>query len=352
MTVDLVGRDFLREADFTAEELDALITLAAQLKAQRAVGREVQHLRGRVIALIFEKTSTRTRCSFEVAAYHQGAHVTYLDPVSSQLGHKESAADTAAVLAGIYDAIEFRGAAQATVEELAAAADVPVYNGLTELWHPTQMLADFLTMKQYGNVGPGAAPGAGTDPVDWSGISLAYVGDARYNMGNSLLVMSAIMGADVRIAAPRQLWPDAAVQQLARERATASGARVLLTEDPVEAVSGAQFVHTDVWVSMGEPKEVWDERVPLLRPYRVDAALMAATGRPDARFLHCLPAFHDTRTTVGRDAGQRYGMADGLEVSDEVFRSATCIAFPQAHNRMHTIKALMVATLAGPIAPA
>ena len=331
--VDLLGRDFLKESDFTAAELDALIGLAARLKAERAAGTERPRLAGRVIALIFEKTSTRTRAAFEVAAFHQGAHVTFLDPTSSQIGHKESPADTAAVLAGMYDAIQFRGAQQAVVEELADAADIPVYNGLTEMWHPTQMLADFLTMQENG----GGAP--------WSDLSLAYVGDARYNMGNSMLVMGAIMGADVRIVAPRALWPAEEVQELARARADASGARLTLTEDPFEGVAGAQFVHTDVWVSMGEPADVWDSRVELLRPYRVDAALMAATGRPDARFMHCLPAYHDTRTSVGREAAARYGLADGLEVSDEVFSSAASIVFPQAHNRMHTIKALMVATL-------
>ena len=333
--IDLRGRDFLREADFTAAELDALIGRAARLKADRAAGVEQQRLRGRAVALIFEKTSTRTRCAFEVAAYHQGAHVTFLDPGSSQIGHKESAADTASVLSGMYDAIEFRGSAQSTVEELAAASEVPVYNGLTELWHPTQMLADFLTMREHSRGAP------------WSEISLAYVGDARYNMGNSMLVMSAIMGADVRIVAPRSLWPSEAVQSLARARAADSGARITLTEDPIEGVSGAGFVHTDVWVSMGEPKDVWDSRVALLRPYRVDSALMAATGRPDAAFMHCLPAFHDSRTIVGLEAGQRYGLLDGIEVSDEVFQSPASLVFPQAHNRMHTIKALMVATLAG-----
>ena len=332
--VDLGGRDFLREADFTAAELDALIVLAARLKADRAAGVERRSLTGRMIALIFEKTSTRTRCAFEVAAAHQGAGTTFLDPASSQLGHKESAADTAAVLAGMYDAIEFRGASQATVEELAAAADVPVYNGLTETWHPTQMLADFLTMREHALT------------ADWSSIGYAYVGDARYNMGNSMLVMGAVMGADVRVVAPRSLWPSEEVQQLARERAAASGARLLLTEDVAEGVVGAQFVHTDVWVSMGEPSEVWDERVELLRPYRVDAALMTATGRADAAFMHCLPAFHDSRTTVGARAAQRYGLADGLEVADEVFASPASLVFGQAHNRMHTIKALMVATLA------
>jgi ornithine carbamoyltransferase len=335
LDVDLRGRDFLKEADFTTAELDALITLAGRLKADRAAGAERQRLAGRVIALIFEKTSTRTRCAFEVAAYHQGAHVTFLDPGSSQMGHKESAADTAAVLSGMYDAIQFRGSAQSTVEELARASSVPVYNGLTDTWHPTQMLADFLTMRERS----GGAP--------WSQLGLAYVGDARYNMGNSMLVMGAIMGSDVRIVAPRSLWPAQEIQALAQERAAATGARILLTEDPIEGVAGAQFVHTDVWVSMGEPKDVWDSRVELLRPYRVDAALMAATGRADAAFLHCLPAFHDSSTVIGREAGQRYGLPDGLEVSDEVFGSARSLVFDQAHNRMHTIKALMVATLAG-----
>jgi ornithine carbamoyltransferase len=333
--IGLRGRDLLKEADFTAAELDSLIGLAGRLKQERARGVERKRLVDRVVALIFEKTSTRTRCAFEVAAYHQGAHVTFLDPGSSQLGHKESAADTAAVLSGMYDAIQFRGSAQETVEELAAAADVPVYNGLTDLWHPTQMLADFLTMRERS----GGAP--------WSELSVAYVGDARSNMGNSMLVMSAIMGADVRIVAPRSLWPSPDIQALARARAQASGAQILLTEDPAEGVSGAAFVHTDVWVSMGEPKEVWDARVELLRPYRVDAALMESTGRPDAAFLHCLPAFHDSRTTVGREVGQRHGLSDGIEVADEVFRSPASLVFPQAHNRMHTIKALMVATLAG-----
>lgn len=335
MDVDLRDRDFLREADFTADELDALIGLAGTLKAERARGAERRRLEGRVIALLFEKTSTRTRCAFEVAAFHQGAHTTFLDPVSSQMGHKETAADTAAVLAGMYDALQFRGRDQATVEELAAHADVPVYNGLTDTWHPTQMLADFLTMREH------------SDGAPWAELSLAYVGDARYNMGNSMLVMGAIMGSDVRIVAPRELWPSQDVQQLARERAAASGARLLLTEDPQEGVHGAGFVHTDVWVSMGEPAEVWDSRVTLLRPYRVDAALMAATGRAEARFMHCLPAYHDDRTTVGREAARRFGLADGIEVTDEVFASRATIAFQQAHNRMHTIKALMVATLAG-----
>ena len=330
----LRGRDFLRELDFTAEELTALIDLAAELKADRASGRERPRLTGRTIALIFEKTSTRTRAAFEVAAAHQGAHTTFLDPAASQLGHKETAADTAAVLGGMFDALQFRGAAQSTVEELAAATDVPVYNGLTDLWHPTQRLADFLTMREHAR-------------VDWADLSLAYVGDARFNMGNSLLVTAAILGSDVRIVAPRALWPAAEVQQLAAERAAASGARILLTERVTEGVRDVGFVHTDVWVSMGEPEHAWDQRVEQLRPYRVDSTLMAATGRADTAFLHCLPAFHDARTDVGAKVAERYGLTDGVEVSDEVFSSPANIAFAQAHNRMHTIKALLVATLAG-----
>ncbi|MFN8156132.1 MAG: ornithine carbamoyltransferase [Candidatus Nanopelagicales bacterium] len=336
MAVNLRDRDFLKEIDFTAEELQHLLDLAAELKAAKKARTEVQRLRGRNVALIFEKTSTRTRCAFEVGAYDQGAHVTYLDPVSSQIGHKESAADTARVLSRMYDAIEFRGAAQATVEELAAYSDVPVYNGLTDEWHPTQMLADFLTMLEHG----------GGRPV--TDLSYAYLGDARSNMGHSLLVMGAIMGADVRIAAPEALWPSADVQRIAYERAAGSGARITLTEDAEEALAGASYVHTDVWVSMGEPKEVWDERVRLLTPYQVNAKALAATGNPDVRFMHCLPAFHDTRTVVGREVAERTGMTDGLEVTDEVFSSAANIAFDQAENRLHTIKAIMVATLADP----
>jgi ornithine carbamoyltransferase len=336
MAVNLRDRDFLKEIDFTSDELLHLLDLAAALKAAKMARTEVPRLTGRNVALIFEKTSTRTRCAFEVGAYDQGAHVTYLDPMSSQIGHKESAADTARVLSRMYDAIEFRGAAQATVEELAAYSDVPVYNGLTDEWHPTQMLADFLTMLEHGDGRPAHE------------ISYAYLGDARSNMGHSLLVMGAIMGADVRIAAPQALWPSADVQRIAYERAAGSGARITLTEDAEEALSGASFVHTDVWVSMGEPKEVWDERVHLLTPYQVNAKALAATGNPDVRFMHCLPAFHDTRTVVGRDVAERTGMTEGLEVTDEVFSSAANIAFDQAENRLHTIKAIMVATLADP----
>jgi len=331
--MDLRGRDFLKEIDFTRDELAGLIELASQLKADRRAGREQQRMVGRSIALIFEKSSTRTRAAFEVAAFHQGAHTTYLDPQSSQIGHKESAADTARVLAGMYDAIEFRGAAQATVEELAEFSNVPVYNGLTDEWHPTQMLADFLTMRE-------ASSGR-----DYSEISYCYLGDARSNMGNSLLVMGAIMGSDVRICAPKSLWPSDEVQAIARQRASESGARLLITDDPAEALPGSQFVSTDVWVSMGEPKEIWDERVRLLTPYRVDAAVMSATGRDDVRLLHCLPAFHDSRTTVGREVMQRTGLVDGLEVTHEVFESSANVAFDEAENRLHTIKAVMVATL-------
>ncbi len=332
-SLGLIGRDFLKESDFTATELTSLIELAAVLKAAKREGVEPQLLTGRNIALIFEKSSTRTRCAFEVAAADQGANTTYLDPQSSQLGHKESVADTARVLSRFYDAIEFRGAEHALVEELAEHADVPVYNGLTDTWHPTQMLADFLTMAEHAN------------GRDWPDISFCYLGDARYNVGNSLLVTGAILGADVRIAAPEGLLPSAEVQELASNLAAASGARLTITNDAAEALAGAQFVHTDVWVSMGEPTEVWQERTEKLRPYRIDAAAMAATERNDAKFMHCLPAYHDTNTTVGAQIAELSGMRDGIEVSNEVFESSASIVWDQAENRMHTIKALLVATL-------
>jgi ornithine carbamoyltransferase len=332
-THQLYGRNFLKEADFTAEELELLLSLSASLKAEKRAGTEEQRLRGREIALVFEKTSTRTRAAFEVAAYDQGAHTTYLDPTGSQLGHKESIADTAQVLGRLYDAIEYRGAAHANIEELAAHAGVPVYNGLTNEWHPTQMLADFLTMHE-----------ASGKPYDE--IAYCYLGDARSNMGRSLLVMGAMMGADVRICAPRELWPPEDVQQLAREKAAASGARVTLTDDLDEALPGADFVYTDVWVSLGEPKEVWDERVRLLLPYQVKRAAMERTGNPQAKFMHNLPAYHDKKTVVGREIMEHVGLEDGLEVTDEVFRSPQSIVFDQAENRLHTIKALLVATLA------
>ncbi len=332
-SLGLVGRDFLKESDFTASELTSLIELAAVLKAAKREGVEPHLLTGRNIALIFEKSSTRTRCAFEVAAADQGANTTYLDPQSSQLGHKESVADTARVLSRFYDAIEFRGAEHALVEELAEHADVPVYNGLTDTWHPTQMLADFLTMAEHAN------------GRDWSDISFCYLGDARYNVGNSLLVTGAILGADIRIAAPEGLLPCAEVQELASNLAAASGARLTITNDAAEALAGAQFVHTDVWVSMGEPTEVWQERTEKLRPYRIDSAAMAATERNDAKFMHCLPAYHDTNTTVGAQIAELSGMRDGIEVSNEVFESSASIVWDQAENRMHTIKALLVATL-------
>ena len=295
-------------------------------------GTEVARLQGKEVALIFEKTSTRTRSAFEVAAFDEGAHVTYLDPSGSQMGHKESIADTARVLGRMYDGIEFRGAAHSAVEELAAHAGVPVYNGLTDEWHPTQMLADFLTMNE-----------ASHKPYD--AIPYCYLGDARSNMGRSLLVMGAIMGSDVRICAPAELWPPDDVQQIARERAEQSGAQITLTEDPDEALPGVDFVHTDVWVSMGEPKEVWDQRVKLLTPYQVNAAAMGKTGNRRAKFMHCLPAFHDKKTVVGKEIMDHTGLEDGLEVTDEVFESARSIVFDQAENRLHTIKAVLVATI-------
>ncbi len=328
----LLGRDFLKEADFTAAELQYLLDLAADLKTAKRAGRELPQLSGMHLALIFEKTSTRTKIAFEVAMRDQGGHVSILDPTSSQIGHKESIADTARVLSRVFDAIEYRGAAHENVEQLAAFADVPVYNGLTDTWHPTQMLADFMTMAEY------AAGGQ---------LSYAYCGDARFNMGNSLLITGAILGSDVRIIAPRELWPENWVIEMARQHAASSGASITVTDDVAVGLVGAQFIHTDVWVSMGEPDAVWRERVELLTPYRVDAELMARTGRADARFMHCLPAFHDTNTAVGKKIASEFGLADGVEVADEVFQSPASIVFDQAENRMHSIKALLVATLAG-----
>jgi ornithine carbamoyltransferase len=331
MAVDLKGRHFLKELDFTTAEFRHLVELAAELKAAKKAGAEQQRLRGRNIALVFEKTSTRTRCSFEVAAADQGAATTYLDPSGSQIGHKESVRDTARVLGRMFDGIQYRGHGQAVVEELAAYAGVPVWNGLTDEWHPTQMLADVLTMTEH-------------NPAPLGEISFAYLGDARSNMGNSLLVTGALLGMDVRIAAPKGLWPEAGIVAEARRLAEGSGARITLTEDVAEAVHGADHVHTDVWVSMGEPKEVWDERIALLKPYAVTAEVMRATGKADTTFLHCLPAYHDLGTQVGREIHARYGL-EFLEVSDEVFESERSVVFDQAENRMHTIKAVLVATL-------
>lgn len=329
---NLRNRHFLKEIDFTTKEMEYLLTLSAALKSAKYAGTEARGLEGKEIALIFEKTSTRTRSAFEVAAFDQGAHVTYLDPAGTQMGHKESIADTARVLGRMYDGIEYRGAAHSAVEELATYAGVPIYNGLTDEWHPTQMLADFLTMSE-----------ATHKPYD--AIAFCYLGDARSNMGRSLLVMGAIMGSDVRICAPRALWPPDSVQQIARERAEQSGAKITLTDDPAEALPDVDFVHTDVWVSMGEPKEAWDERVRLLAPYQVNRAVLDKTGNPRVKFMHPLPAFHDKNTVVGRDVMEHTGFEDGLEVTHEVFESAMSIVFDQAENRLHTIKAVLVATI-------
>ncbi|NJP53615.1 ornithine carbamoyltransferase [Streptomyces sp. SBST2-5] len=331
MATDLGGRHFLKELDFTGEELRHLLALAAELKAAKKAGTETQRLRGRNIALIFEKTSTRTRCAFEVAAADQGAHTTYLDPTGSQIGHKESVRDTARVLGRMYDAIEYRGDSQAKVEELARYAGVPVYNGLTDDWHPTQMLADVLTMTEHC-----------AKPL--TGIAFAYLGDARFNMGNSYLVTAALLGMDVRIVAPKAYWPAEEIVDRARELAAASGARITLTEEVAEGVAGVDFVATDVWVSMGEPKEVWAERIAALAPYAVTMDVLRATGNPEVKFLHCLPAFHDLGTAVAREVHEAHGL-DSLEVTDEVFESAHSVVFDEAENRMHTIKALLVATL-------
>ncbi len=329
---NLRNRSFLKELDFTRGELQHLLTLAQALKTAKYAGNEVPRLAGKEIALIFEKSSTRTRCAFEVAAFDQGAHVTYLDPTGSQMGHKESIADTAQVLGRMFDAIEYRGSGQVNVEELARYAGVPVYNGLTEEWHPTQMLADFLTMHERTH-----------RPYDE--ISYAFVGDGRFNMGRSLLVTGAIMGSDVRIITPAQLRPPQGVIDMATELAADSGAQITITDD-VAAVDGVDVVHTDVWVSMGEPKDVWAERAALLTPYQVNAELLAATNNPKVRFMHCLPAFHDSSTTVGAEIAKATGMTNGLEVTDEVFASPASIVFDQAENRLHTIKAVLVATLA------
>lgn len=325
---------FLKLLDYSADDIITLLDLAAELKAAKRAGCEVQHLRGKNIALIFEKTSTRTRCAFEVAAYDQGAHVTYLGPSGSQIGHKESMKDTARVLGRMYDGIEYRGFGQSVAEELARYAGVPVFNGLTDEFHPTQMLADVLTMREHC-----------AKPL--SEIAYAYVGDARYNMGNSLLVLGAKLGMDVRFGAPQHLWPEEALVAQCREIAARTGARITLTADAAEAVRGVDYIHTDVWVSMGEPKEVWAERIAILRPYRVDEALMAASGNPAVKFMHCLPAIHNRETRIGEWLYQEFGL-DGVEVSEAVFEGPASIVFDQAENRMHTIKAVLVALLAKP----
>ncbi|WP_405823102.1 ornithine carbamoyltransferase [Streptomyces sp. NBC_01390] len=328
----LAGRHFLKELDFTEEEFRGLLDLAAELKAAKKAGTETRYLTGKNIALIFEKTSTRTRCAFEVAAADQGASTTYLDPSGSQIGHKESVKDTARVLGRMYDGIEFRGDSQAAVEELAAYAGVPVFNGLTDDWHPTQMLADVLTMTEHSD-----------KPL--KEIAFAYLGDARFNMGNSYLVTGALLGMDVRIVAPQAYWPAEDVVAAARKLAEVSGARVTLTEEVAAGVRGADFIATDVWVSMGEPKAVWAERIAALAAYAVTMDVLRATGNAGVKFLHCLPAFHDLGTKVGREIYETYGM-ESLEVTDEVFESEHSVVFDEAENRLHTIKAVLVAALA------
>src|SRR5262245_6236227 len=332
MRFNLRNRSLLTVQDYTQREFRYLLDLARDLKRAKYARTEQEHLKGKEVCLIFEKTSTRTRCAFEVACHDQGANVTYLDPSGSQIGHKESFKDTARVLGRMYDAIEYRGSAQAGVETLAKYAGVPVYNGLTDEYHPTQMLADVMTMREYSD-----------KPI--TDIKYAYVGDTRSNMGHSLMIVGCLMGMDVRIAGPKSLWPSSEYQKIAKALAKASGAKLTITDDVKAAVKGVDFIHTDVWVSMGEPKEVWKERIKLLKPYQVTPELMKASGNPQVKFMHCLPAFHDTETTLGKQIAQDYGMSNGLEVTNDVFESEANIAFEQAENRMHTIKALLVATL-------
>ncbi len=334
MTVDLGRRAFLKLDDFTPEEIRYLLDLATELKVEKAEGRERPRLTGRNIALIFEKTSTRTRCAFEVATFDQGGHVTYLGPSSgSQIGHKESIKDTARVLGRMYDGIQYRGFGQEIVEELGAFAGVPVWNGLTDEFHPTQVLADLLTMEEH-------------SPKPLSKVSFCYLGDARNNMGNSLMVGGAKMGMDVRLAAPEACWPESGLVERCREIAETTGGTLTLTESVEEGVRDVDFVHTDVWVSMGESESKWAERIDLLGEYQVNSYVLSMTGDPPAKFLHCLPAFHDRHTSVGQKMFEKFGL-DGMEVTDEVFESEHSIVFDQAENRVHTIKAVMVATLGG-----
>jgi ornithine carbamoyltransferase len=329
--IDLHGRSFLTLADYSADEIRYLLDLAADLKAAKKEGREEQHLVGKEIALIFEKDSTRTRCAFEVAAFDQGAHVTFIGPSGSHMGHKETAKDTARVLGRMYDAIEFRGYQETVADELAKYAGVPVYNGLTDEWHPTQILADFLTMREHSD-----------KPLEE--VVFCYVGDARFNMADTYLIGGAKLGMDVRIASPASLWPSDEFLQLAQSIADESGAKILVTEDVDKAVAGVDFLLTDVWVSMGEPDEVWAQRIELLKPYQVNAEMLELTGNPNVKFMHCLPAFHNTDTQVGKEIFDKFGM-ESLEVTEEVFESPASIVFDEAENRLHTIKAVMVATL-------
>ena len=332
MSFNIRNRSLLTVQDFTQREFQYLLDLARDLKRAKYARTEQEHLKGKEIVLIFEKTSTRTRCAFEVACHDQGAHVTYLDPAGSQIGHKESVKDTARVLGRMYDAIEFRGYSQDAVEDLAKYAGVPVFNGLTDEYHPTQMVADVMTMREYSD-----------KPLNE--IKYAYVGDTRSNMGHSLMIVGCLTGMDVRICGPKSLWPADDYVKIARALEAKHGAKLTITDDPKKAVAGVDFVHTDVWVSMGEAKEVWGERIKLLKPYQVDMNLMKATGNPRAKFMHCLPAFHNLETKVGRDIHEAFGLT-ALEVTEDVFESEINIAFEQAENRMHTIKAILVATLA------
>lgn len=329
----LSKRHFLRLLDFTPSEISSLLQLSAELKAAKKNGSEKAHLQGKNIALIFEKDSTRTRCSFEVAAYDQGASVTYLGPSGSQIGHKESMKDTARVLGRMYDGIQYRGFGQDKVETLAAFSGVPVWNGLTTEFHPTQLLADLLTMQEH------------LPSKSLSQMTLAYLGDARNNMGNTLLEAAALCGLDLRLVAPTACWPEAELVETCKKLAQENGGNITLTEDIAAGVKGADFLYTDVWVSMGEPKETWKQRISLLRDYQVNSAMLALTGNPQVKFLHCLPAFHDDQTTLGRQMAEEYNLHGGMEVTDDVFESAHSVVFDQAENRLHTIKAVMVATL-------
>ena len=331
MAFNLKNRNLLTLRDYTPQEIDFLLKLSADLKAAKYAGTEQPCLQGKNIALIFEKDSTRTRISFEVAAFDQGAHVTYLGPTGNHIGHKESVKDTARVLGRVYDAIEYRGFGQEIVNELAEYAGVPVYNGLTDEFHPTQILADFLTMQEHSD-----------KPLHE--ISYVFIGDAANNMGDSLLIGGAQMGMDVRLCAPKNCWPVASIQADARAIAEQTGARITITEDIDAAVQGVDFIYTDVWVSMGEPQEKWAERIKLLMPYQVNAELMAKAGNPRVKFMHCLPAFHNTDTTVGKELQEAFGV-DAMKVTEEVFEGPASIVFDQAENRMHTIKAVLVATL-------
>ncbi len=331
MAFNLRNRNFLKLLDFTPQEIKHLLQLSADLKKAKYAGTEQPRLKGKNIVLLFEKDSTRTRCAFEVAALDQGAHVTYLGPSGSQMGKKESMKDTARVLGRMYDGIEYRGYGQYIVEELGKYAGVPVWNGLTNEFHPTQILADFLTMMEHSD-----------KPLHH--VSFCYLGDARNNMGNSLMVGAAKMGMDFRAAAPKACWPDEALVAQCREIAKKTGAKITLTESVEEGVKGVDFLYTDVWVSMGEPAEVWAERIKLLSPYQVNMDVVKKTGNPNVKFLHCLPAFHNRETVIGEDVFQKYGL-EAMEVTDDVFESPMSVVFDEAENRLHTIKAVMVATL-------